>query len=94
MAQVLNVEGFARVSLLSCLRREVATARNLAVPVVVSSGATIPLLLRKPYDYASLALLLDIDVSLALEALSKNPMSIVEKMERNRAQIMWRLASE
>jgi len=84
IAMVLGVEGFARVSFLSCLRREVAAARRFGVPVVISSGATEPLLLRKPYDSASLGLLFEMDLSVALEALSANPAGIVE---RNRAKL-------
>jgi len=82
--QVLSVEGFARVGFFSSLRREVATTKSFGVPVVISSGATEALLLRKPQDYASLTLLFGMDVSLALEALSKNPASIVE---RNRGKL-------
>lgn len=85
MAQVLSVEGFARAALISCLRREVSTARSFGVPVVISSGASDALLLRRPQNYASLALLFDMDVSLALEALSKNPASIVEKNRGKRS---------
>jgi len=79
MDLILGAEGFARVSLFSCLRREVATAKSFGVPVVISSGATDMLLLRKPQDYASLASLFDMDVPFALEALSKNPVGIVER---------------
>lgn len=84
LAQVLRMEGFARVGFLSTLRREVALAKSYGVPVIVSSGASDTLLLRKPQDYASMTLLFDMDVSLALEALSRNPMSIVE---RNRKKL-------
>jgi len=79
MAQVLSLEGSARVSLFSRLRREVMTARSFGVPVVISSGVTEALFLRKPQDYASLAWLFDVDASFALEALSGNPASIVER---------------
>lgn len=84
LAPVLTSEGFLRVSLFSSLRREVATAKSHGVPVVLSSGAADSLLLRKPEDYASLALLFDMDVSSALEAVSKNPVGIVE---RNRTKL-------
>jgi len=85
MAQILTVEGYARVSFFSCLRREVATAKRFGVPVVISSGATDALLLRKPQDYASLTSLFDVDVSLALEALSKNPASMVERNRKKQS---------
>lgn len=79
LAQVLSVEGFSRVILLSRLRREVVTAKSYGVPVVLSSGAADPLLLRKPQDYASLALLFGVDVPFALEALSTIPAGVVER---------------
>jgi RNase P/RNase MRP subunit p30 len=49
------------------------------VPVVFSSGAADPLLLRKPQDYASLALLFGVDAPYALEALSTIPAGVVER---------------
>ena len=79
LAQVLSLEGFSRVILLSRLRREVVTAKSYGVPVVLSSGAADPLLLRKPQDYASLALLFGVDVPFALEALSTIPAGVVER---------------
>ncbi len=79
LAQVLSVEGFSRAILLSRLRREVVTAKSYGVPVVLSSGAADPLLLRKPQDYASMALLFGVDVPFALEALSTIPAGVVER---------------
>ena len=79
MAQVLSLESSIRVSFFSRLRREVSIAKSYGVPVVISSGATEALLLRKPQDYASLATLFDIDTFLALESLSKNPADLVER---------------
>ena len=79
LAQVLSLESFSRVILLSRLRREVATAKSYHVPLVFSSGAIDPLLLRKPQDYASLALVFGVDVPFALEALSTIPAGVVER---------------
>jgi len=80
LARVLsNLEVNSNVGFLSRLRREVTTAKSFSVPVVFSSGASEPLLLRKPHDYAALALLLDVDASRALKALSENPAKIVER---------------
>ncbi len=80
LARVLsNLEVSSDVGFLSRLRREVATAKSFGVPVVFSSGASEPLLLRKPQDYAALSLLFDVDASRALKALSENPASIVER---------------
>jgi len=79
MAQILKVEGPARVGLLSSLRREVSISKSYGVPLVISSGATDTLFLRRPQDYASLASLFGLDFSLALKSLSETPVGLVEK---------------
>jgi ribonuclease P/MRP protein subunit RPP1 len=75
---LLVLEGPARVRLLSSLRRETAIAREFHVPIVVSSGATTEMLLRKPREQAALAGLFDLSEVSALEAVSQNPVSIVK----------------
>ncbi|HEX9862717.1 MAG TPA: RNase P subunit p30 family protein [Candidatus Bathyarchaeia archaeon] len=75
---LLVLEGPARVRLLSSLRRETAIAREFHVPIVVSSGATTEMLLRKPREQAALAALFDLNETSALEAVSQNPVSIVK----------------
>lgn len=79
MAPLLVLKDFSRVRLLSSLRRESAIARKFDVPIVISSGATSEYLMRGPSDYAALASLFDMDTSVALHALSENPLSIVEQ---------------
>ena len=81
---LLVLEGPARVRLLSSLRRETAIAREFHVPIVVSSGATTEMLLRKPREQAALAGLFDLSEVSALEAVSQNPVSIVK---RNRQKL-------
>jgi len=81
---LLVLEGPARVRLLSSLRRETAIAREFHVPIVVSSGATTEMLLRKPREQAALAALFDLNETSALEAVSQNPVSIVK---RNRQKL-------
>lgn len=76
---VLVLEGPARVRLLSNLRREIAIARDFHVPIVVSSGVASEMLLRKPRELAALTSLFGLSEALALEAVSQNPMAIVEK---------------
>jgi len=79
----LDVRG--RVRLLRRLRAEVALARDKGIPIVISSGATEPILMRKPRELAYLASeLLDMSLEEALDALSKRPMEMVE---RNRAKL-------
>jgi len=81
---LLSSHGFERIRLLSVLRREVATAKSLKVPIVLSSGATDTRFLRKPQDLASLGMLFGLDLPLALDALSDTPLKIVE---RNRQKL-------
>jgi len=81
---LLTQGGRERIRLLSSLRREVATAVDFHVPVIVSSGASNELLLRKPREAAALTSLFDLDEVSALEAISKNPMAIVK---RNREKL-------
>jgi RNase P/RNase MRP subunit p30 len=76
---LLVLEGPARVRLLSSLRRETAIARKFHVPIVVSSGATNEMLLRKPREQAALAGLFDLNETSALEAISQNPIAIVKQ---------------
>ena len=81
---LLTLEGPVRVRLLSSLRREVAVAGKFGVPVVVSSGVSDELLMRKPREMASLASLFDLPEARAFEAVSRVPLGIVK---RNRAKL-------
>ena len=81
---IITLKGPARIRLLAVLRREAAIAEDYRVPVVVSSGATNPLQLRKPMEMAALATLFDLDKPTALDAVSKAPLTIVK---RNREKL-------
>jgi RNase P/RNase MRP subunit p30 len=81
---LLTLEGPARIRLLSSLRREAATAREFHVPVVISSGISDEMLMRRPRELAALASLFDLSGGEACEAVSKNPMAIVK---RNREKL-------
>jgi RNase P/RNase MRP subunit p30 len=74
---LLILEGPPRVRLLSCLRREVALAKEFHVPIVLSSGVSEERLMRMPRDLASLAYLLGLSESEALDAVSTNPTRVV-----------------
>jgi len=76
---LLTLEGRARIRFLSSLRREASIAQEFHVPIVVSSGVSEELLMRKPRELAALASLFDLDEALAIEGVSKNPMSIVKR---------------
>jgi RNase P/RNase MRP subunit p30 len=90
MKPLLIVEGSARIRLLSCLRKEVAIAQDLHVPMVISSGASNRFLMRRPRELAALASVFDLDKPSALEAVSKNPMAIVK---RNRDKLSSRFVA-
>jgi len=81
---LLVLEGAARVRLLSWLRREISVARRFGVPVVVSSGVSAELLLRKPREMAALGFLFGLDKVSGLDAVSRNAGAIVE---RNREKL-------
>lgn len=84
MKPLLTQEGPTRTRLLSLLRREVAIAREYHVSIVISSGVSDGVLLRKPKDMAALASLFDLNGIHALDAVSKNPTVIVN---RNRQKL-------
>jgi RNase P/RNase MRP subunit p30 len=75
---LLVLEGAGRVRLLSWLRREVAVARGFGVPVMVSSGVSGELLLRKPREMAALGFLFGLDEVSGLDAVSRSPVALVE----------------
>ena len=81
---LLTLEGPARIRLLSSLRREALTAREFHVPIVISSGVSDEMLMRKPRELAALASLFDLSGVQAREAVSKNPAAIVK---RNREKL-------
>ena len=82
MAPLLYLQGFRRCLLLSCLRKETMTATKRGVPLILSSGASDALLLRKPKDYAALTYLFDLDAKTAEQAVSQNPQAIIERNRR------------
>jgi RNase P/RNase MRP subunit p30 len=81
---LLTLEGPTRIRLLSSLRREVAIAENFHVPIVISSGASDELLMRKPREIAALTSLFGLDKGSAINAVSKNPLTL---LKRNREKL-------
>ena len=81
---LLTLEGPARIRFLSSLRREVATAREFHVPIVISSGVSDEMLMRRPRELAALSSLFDLSKNEACEAVSTNPSAIVK---RNREKL-------
>jgi ribonuclease P/MRP protein subunit RPP1 len=81
---LLVLEGPARIRFLSCLHRETQIAKDYHMSIVVSSGVSDPMHLRKPREMAALASLFGLEGTLALEAVSQNPTGIVK---RNREKL-------
>jgi len=78
------LEGQARIRLLANLRRETGIAGDFRVPLVISSGVSEEVLMRRPKELAALAFLFDLDECCAFEAVSENPLAIVR---RNREKL-------
>jgi len=87
---LLTLEGPVRTRLLSSLRREARIAKHFRIRIVISSGVSSPLLLRKPMETAALAGLFDLDYETALDGVSASPMGIVK---RNRAKLSERFVA-
>ncbi len=81
---LLVLEGAPRIRLLTSLRKEAAIAVEFRLPVIVSSGASEPALLRKPREMALLASLFGLTGESALDAVSQNPVALIA---RNRQKL-------
>jgi ribonuclease P/MRP protein subunit RPP1 len=81
---ILGGEPSRRSRLLAMMRKEIAEARRMSVPFILSSGAEDLYGLRSPRDLASLLALMGLDWELALDAVSEEPLKIVE---RNREKL-------
>jgi len=90
MKPLLTQEGPTRAKLLSSLRREAAIAKGFHVPIIISSGVSNELYMRKPRELAALAYLFDLDKVSAIEAVSSNPVAIVK---RNREKLSRRFVA-
>ena len=78
------LEGPARTRFISTIRRETSIAKDFEIPLVLSSGVSSELLLRKPREIAALAGLFGLTATSALDSVSKVPVSIVR---RNREKL-------
>jgi RNase P/RNase MRP subunit p30 len=87
---LLVLEGPSRVRMLMSLRREVAVALEFKVPVLVSSGVGEEKYMRFPRDMASLAYMFGLEEASGLDAVSTNPLAIVN---RNREKLSSRFVA-
>ena len=81
---LLVLNGPSRIRLLSSLRKEVAVSKHFGVPIIISSGVSEELLMRKPMEMAALASLFDLKQEAAIDAVSKNPVAVIK---RNREKL-------
>jgi RNase P/RNase MRP subunit p30 len=81
---LLILDGPSRIRLLSNLRRETIIAQKFHVPIVISSGVSDIMLMRKPKELVALASLFDLDEASARKAVSENPTLIIK---RNREKL-------
>ncbi|UCD96670.1 MAG: hypothetical protein JSV35_01055 [Candidatus Bathyarchaeota archaeon] len=84
IGMLLSVSGSYRARFLRSLRKEVAIAQKFGVPIILSSGATDPYMMRSPQDLACLSLLFGMLKESGLDAVSVAPGNLVE---RNRKKL-------
>jgi len=73
-----------RIQLISKLRNEIKIAEKYRIPVIISSGISNLMLMRRPREMAALATLFDMPMEKALKSVSEVPFSI---LERNREKL-------
>ncbi|MGD8564771.1 MAG: RNase P subunit p30 family protein [Candidatus Bathyarchaeota archaeon] len=77
-APLLTLKGSKKIKLMSRLRREAMIARKFHVPIIVSSGASSELLMRRPREVVALTSLFDLDSYSATTAISESCTAIVK----------------
>ena len=76
---LLTLEGADRIRLLSSLRREAATAADFHVPIILSSGVSEAIHVRKPMELAAMSSLFGLTGNLGADAVSANPSAIIRR---------------
>jgi len=84
VTQLISTGNMSRHFVLSRLRNEVSTAKTNHVPIVLSSGADGPFMLRAPREIAAIGTLIGLEVVDALDSVSLIPLTIIEQ---NRAKL-------
>lgn len=78
LSELLSLQGVDRARLFSISSREIRNAKRFDVPVIISSGARIPLQMRDPRGLAAVLTMLGSNNEEGLDAVSMNPMNIVK----------------
>lgn len=84
LVQILKLGPIAAGKFMSLMKDEVRNATRYDVPIIISSGAKDPLLLRGPRELAAVTDLLDIEEDRSLDAVSTTPWDMVA---RNREKL-------
>ena len=82
--QIPTLPKIQRIQLISRLRNEVKIAEKYKIPIIISSGASTSILMRRPREMAALAILFDMPMERALKSISEIPYSI---LQRNREKL-------
>ncbi len=82
MTPLLLLYGRDRTRLMSYLRTEIQNAKKHDIPLILTSGASAPHLLRKPTDYGFLAYLVGLDLNSAKKAMSSEPENMIERNKK------------
>ncbi|MFQ6053809.1 MAG: RNase P subunit p30 family protein [Candidatus Bathyarchaeia archaeon] len=82
VSDILRRGPTAAAKLLSIMRREIENARRHEVPVVASSGADSPMMMREPRGLAALLHLVAVGGEEGLEMVSSTPRRLVEENVR------------
>ena len=78
VAELISTGNLPRHVVLSRLRDVVSKVKSNHIPIVLSSGADNPLLLRAPREIAAIGTVLGMQSAEALDAVSTTPIAIVE----------------
>ncbi len=79
ISDLLDTGTYKLSKLLSQIRRELNNASRYDLPILLSSGATTPIMMREPKALSALAILLDIDEKYALDMISTIPARILNQ---------------
>jgi RNase P/RNase MRP subunit p30 len=83
VSELLNTGSTRLAKVITTIKRDLVVALKHDIPVVLSSGAISPLMMREPRALTALSTLLDIDEDYAADMLSTIPEVI---LKRNRAR--------
>jgi len=78
-SELLGVGPMRLAKIITTIKRDLAVASRHDIPIVLSSGAITPMLMREPRALTALATLLDVDEDYATDMLSTIPEAILAR---------------